>query len=147
MYPKWWEVLGWFLVGAWLGYITFQFWRLTGFLEQLFPAGREGNFKERLAQVLEEVKKLEEFKKQNLKNIQKVYLKRYNPYQDTGGDQSFSLSLLDGNGDGIVITSLHARSQTRLFTKPVRKGKEGGVKFSREEEEVVKKAYESTEYL
>ena len=43
------------------------------------------------------------------RSIQRVGLVRYNPFEDTGGNQSFALALTDGRGDGFVISSLHAR--------------------------------------
>ncbi len=51
--------------------------------------------------------------------VQHVGLVRYNPFGDTGGDQSFSLALLNAAGDGVVISSLYARDRTRVYAKPV----------------------------
>lgn len=48
-----------------------------------------------------------------------VGLVRFSPFHDTGGDQSFSLALLDGKGDGVVISALHSRQDQRLYAKPV----------------------------
>jgi hypothetical protein len=56
-------------------------------------------------------------------HVQHLTLKRFNPFGDTGGDQSFILAILDGNKDGVVITSLHSRENTRFYVKSV----EGGV--------------------
>ena len=83
---------------------------------------------------------LEGIQKENPFHLQKVGLVRYNPFSDTGGDQSFVLAVLDGKDDGIVITSLHSREQTRIFTKPVEKGKESGYEFSKEEIEAIVRA-------
>ena len=44
---------------------------------------------------------------------------RFNPFDDTGGNQSFTLAILDGNNDGFVITSLHSRTGTRVYAKAV----------------------------
>lgn len=131
-----------FLISAsimWLIFLSFVIWKNNLFLKRLFPDKKE-NFKERLEEALRVTERLESFRKKNLDNIQRVYLKRYNPYHDTGGDQSFSVSLLDGFGNGLVITSLHSRSGTRVFAKPVKGGKEEGFEFSGEEKEVVEKA-------
>lgn len=131
-----------FLISAsiiWLMVLSYIFWKNNLFLKRLFPE-RQENFKERLEEALRVTERLESFRKKNLDNIQRVYLKRYNPYHDTGGDQSFSVSLLDGFGNGLVITSLHSRSGTRVFAKPVKGGKEEGFEFSGEEKEVVEKA-------
>jgi len=57
------------------------------------------------------------------KALQRLGIVRYNPFEDTGGNQSFVLALLDADGDGIVLTSLHTRQATRLYAKPVRGGK------------------------
>lgn len=52
----------------------------------------------------------------------RVGLVRFNPFEDTGGNQSFALALLDGRGDGFVVSSLHARAVTRLYAKSVSGG-------------------------
>jgi hypothetical protein len=49
-------------------------------------------------------------------------LVRYNPFEDTGGNQSFALALLDGRGDGFVISSLHSRTGTRIYAKAIAAG-------------------------
>ena len=46
-------------------------------------------------------------------------LVRYNPFSDAGGNMSFSLALLNNNGDGTVVTSLHSREGTRLYAKQI----------------------------
>lgn len=126
---------------AWLLVLSFLVWKNQVFLKNLFPS-QGGDFKSKLSEVLKEVEGLESFKKQSQTCIQKVVLKRYNPYEDTGGDQSFSIALLSGNGDGVVVTSLHSRAGTRVFAKSVKNGGEDKTVFSKEEKEVVVKAYE-----
>jgi hypothetical protein len=54
--------------------------------------------------------------------FQRVGLVRYNPFEETGGNQSFALALLDGAGDGWVLSSLHARSGTRVYAKGIKAG-------------------------
>ena len=44
---------------------------------------------------------------------------RFNPFRDTGGAQSFALAIADARGDGIVLSSLHARHNTRVYAKPL----------------------------
>jgi hypothetical protein len=56
------------------------------------------------------------------RSIQRLGLVRFNPFEDTGGNQSFVLALLDQAGDGFVISSLHARGGTRVYGKAVAKG-------------------------
>jgi hypothetical protein len=56
------------------------------------------------------------------RSIQRVGLVRFNPFEDTGGNQSFALALLDGHGDGFVVSSLHSRTGTRLYAKAIAAG-------------------------
>ena len=48
---------------------------------------------------------------------------RYNAFRETGSDLSFSLALLDRDLDGIVLTSLFGREESRCYGKPVKQGK------------------------
>lgn len=48
---------------------------------------------------------------------------RFNPFDDTGGDQSFCLALIDSSDSGFVISSIHARTGTRMYAKQIIKGK------------------------
>jgi len=45
---------------------------------------------------------------------------RYNSFSDVGSDQSFTLALLNSQGDGVVVTSIFAREETRTYGKAVR---------------------------
>ncbi len=56
-------------------------------------------------------------------SVQRVGLVRFNPFEDTGGNQSFALALLDANDDGLVVSSLHARNGTRIYAKAVATGR------------------------
>jgi hypothetical protein len=69
----------------------------------------------------------------------RVGLVRFNPFEDTGGNQSFALALLDGNGDGFVVSSLHARTGTRLYAKSVSAGASDSA-LSDEESEALRQA-------
>ena len=54
--------------------------------------------------------------------IRHVGLVRFSPFHDTGGDQSFALALLNGRRDGVVVTGLHSRTDSRLYAKPIENG-------------------------
>jgi Protein of unknown function (DUF4446) len=54
--------------------------------------------------------------------IRHIGLVRFSPFHDTGGDQSFTLALLNGKGDGVVLTALHSRTDSRLYAKPIEAG-------------------------
>lgn len=73
-------------------------------------------------------------------HIQKVGLLRFNPFKDTGGDQSFILALVDAKDTGVIISSLHTRSGTRWYAKHVLNGKGAEYELSKEEEEALKSA-------
>ena len=51
--------------------------------------------------------------------IQKFALLRYNAFEDVTGEQSFSIALLDGNGNGTVISSILGRQNSRCFGKAI----------------------------
>ncbi len=51
--------------------------------------------------------------------VQRSGVVRFNPFDDTGGDQSFALALADAEGNGVVLSSLHARGLTRVYAKPL----------------------------
>lgn len=72
-------------------------------------------------------------------HLQTLTLKRFNPFGDTGGDQSFLLAILDGNKDGIVITSLHSRENTRFYVKSVKGGVGLDHPLSTDEQKIIKR--------
>lgn len=73
------------------------------------------------------------------RSVQKVGLVRFNPFHDTGGDQSFAIALLDGEGTGVVLSSLHSRTETRIFAKEVAGGRSKH-SLSDEEQQAIKSA-------
>lgn len=66
--------------------------------------------------------------------IQKIGLVRFNPFNDTGGDQSFILALVDGENSGVVVSGLHTRNGTRWYAKKVENGK--GVEYQLSDDEI-----------
>lgn len=60
---------------------------------------------------------------ENKLDIQKIGLVRFNPFEETGGDHSFSLCLLDGYDSGVIVTNLHTRQRTRTYLKEIQRGK------------------------
>jgi len=75
----------------------------------------QNNFQQLLLEV-------EKIKKEQVFSIQKVGLIRYNPFSEVGGNQSFSLALLDAQDNGVVITSLYNREGNRVYSKPIEQG-------------------------
>ncbi|MFH1551599.1 MAG: DUF4446 family protein [bacterium] len=73
------------------------------------------------------------------KSIQKVGVIRFNPFKETGGDQSFSIAMLDSNDNGLILSSLYTRQGTRIYSKPIEIGK-SKYPLSNEELNALKKA-------
>lgn len=73
-------------------------------------------------------------------HIQKIGLLRFNPFKDTGGDQSFILSLVDAHDTGIVISGLYSRSGMRWYAKKVVEGKGLEHELSAEEAKAIQAA-------
>jgi hypothetical protein len=69
----------------------------------------------------------------------RVGLVRFNPFEDTGGNQSFALALLDAEGDGWVLSSLHARGGTRVYAKAIVRGRSDAA-LSEEESRAIDQA-------
>ncbi|MBI2020358.1 DUF4446 family protein [Candidatus Daviesbacteria bacterium] len=140
-------------VFIWLGILTIIIWKQGNFIKSLFPKSGERDIRKKFEEVIETVdkfnlsldklhSKLNHLEGASLGHIQRIGLIRFNPYEDTGGNISFSIALLDQKGNGLVLTSLHGRAGTRVFAKGVVEGKAQKYELSKEEIEVVKKAME-----
>lgn len=73
------------------------------------------------------------------KSIRRVETIRFNPFEDAGSNQSFAMSFLNDEGDGVIISSLYARDRMSIFAKPISKGM-SEFELSTEEKEVLKKS-------
>lgn len=71
--------------------------------------------------------------------VRHVGLLRYDAFEDVGGRLSFSCALLDDHGNGVVVTSINGRQDTRVYAKPVAAGK-SPYNLSVEEEEAIRQA-------
>jgi hypothetical protein len=69
--------------------------------------------------------------------LRHVSVVRYDAFGDMGGRFSFSAALLDDHGDGLVVTSIHARSETRTYLKGLHSGA-SDISLSPEEEQAVR---------
>ena len=91
----------------------------------------------------EREKEMDEFLKHVEKRLSRsakhLGIVRFNPYSGTGGDQSFSVAVLDEQRNGFVMSGLYARDNSRIYAKPVEKG-ESLHPLSGEEKEAIQKA-------
>jgi hypothetical protein len=139
------------IIFVWLLSLSIFFWRILRHYNRLTKGVSEKSLRTVLEELLKDMdvnKKdidyLKEYsariEKDGLLHIQKVGLIRFNPFKDTGGDQSFILSLVDGKGTGVVISGLYSRSGTRWYAKRVVSGKGVDYELSEEEKKSLKEA-------
>jgi len=139
------------LISLWLGVLTFFLFRMVKHYQKLTGGIEKKHLQAVLEKILKDLgeedrqikeilKNLKRLGKENTYNIQKIGLVRFNPFSEVGGNQSFSLALLDGEGSGLVISSLHSREVTRVYAKPIKKGKAIGYQLSTEEIQAIKNA-------
>lgn len=74
--------------------------------------------------------------------VRHVGLVRYDAFEDVGGRLSFSCALLDDLGNGVVVTSINGRQDTRVYAKPITEGR-SQYNLSIEEEEAIRQAVET----
>lgn len=72
-------------------------------------------------------------------HFQNWSLIRFKAFENTGGDQSFALALLDEMGNGFVISSIFGREESRVYCKSVQAGV-SNYPLSQEEKEAIQKA-------
>lgn len=136
---------------VWLAALTFFFARLLRHYNSLSKGASQKSLKTVLEDLLKDVdlnkKDIEHLKEYSAKidkegslHVQKIGLLRFNPFKDTGGDQSFVLSLVDGNNSGVIISALYSRSGTRWYAKRVKEGKGMEYELSEEEKQVLKES-------
>jgi hypothetical protein len=137
-------------LGAWVAWLQRSEALLRRRLRRVLPEGETGGIDEILDRQLRRIEGLSErvdalnklhheLESLSQRTIQKVGVIRYNPFSDTGGDQSFAIAMLDSLGNGVVLSSLHSRTDTRVFAKPVQSGR-SKFQLSDEEQEAIKKA-------
>ncbi len=149
---------GFSLVGitsiAWLVALTFFVVRLARHYRRLTQGATKTGLMDILEKILgsqEETRKkfrdtdivLRHLVGEGKRHISRIGVVRFNPFRDTGGSQSFTVALLNEEDDGIVMTSLYARSGNRWYVKEVRAGKGRDLVLSGEEEAAIKNAKHS----
>jgi hypothetical protein len=146
-------LVGLLVLGVWLGFLTFFFRRMQK-KYTLFTSGvNRKTLEDVLTNIVKEQRlskkeigqlaaRCDTIEKEALTHIQKIGLLRFNPFKDTGGDQSFILSLIDAEDSGVVITALYSRSGTRWYAKRVMGGKGAEHELSEDEKRSLKSAKE-----
>jgi hypothetical protein len=139
------------IILVWMAALSYLLFRALGSYNRLTKGLTDKTLSEVLKKVLDQnelaqsreervLSQMSDLKLEARQFIKKIGLVRFNPFSDTGGDQSFVLAILDGQLSGIVITSLYARTGTRWYVKTVKQGKATEYELSQEEQEAIKKA-------
>ncbi len=108
--------------------------RIKKRLKKFFNGSKAQDLEELLAQEIKKTRKLgealNELKKEYqktrdiaLRSIHKVNILRFNAFNDTGGNQSFIIALLDAENSGVILSNLYSREGTRIYAKSVNNGK------------------------
>lgn len=138
------------LLAFWVIVLSVITYKQRTFLDRL----SKGSNKKNITQILESILAVQDVSQKQIKQIinrceqidnnalsyvQKLGMVRFNPFDDVGGDQSFCIALLDKHDNGLVISSLHSRTGTRIYAKPVKAGKGTKYSLSKEEQEAIDK--------
>ncbi len=110
-----WEAVIFFLLATWTAVLTYFTFRAYNLLK---------------------------YKSSDKSGLRRWSLVRFNPFSDTGGEQSFVIALLNDSGDGLIITSLHGRGVARFYTKKVARG-QADQELSSEEKTALAQALKS----
>ena len=135
---------------VWLIVLTVLIYGYLNKIKELTKGVNEGNLlkvlknisnleKGNSRKIKKNAEKLKGIDKEILSHVQKMGFVRFNPFNELGGDHSFSLALLNGKNDGVVITGLHTRERTRIYVKEI-KGGNCEAELSKEEKKALKKA-------
>jgi len=137
-----------FLLILWIGWVTVSYFRLRAhYLTLTQGVNRKslevvlsnvvGGLHESKKDIAKIIARCDKIEKEERYHLQKIGLLRFNPFKDTGGDQSFIVALVDAFDTGIVITALYSRTGTRWYTKRVVRGKGTDLELSEEEKKAV----------
>lgn len=142
------QAVGLIVAFFWLIILTILFWRSQAGFAKLFKQGDEVSIAATIKAILKEqqvdrknidvlLSRVETLEAASATHIQKIGLIRFNPFKDTGGDQSFIFALTDESDSGIVISGLYSRSGTRWYAKRVMRGQGTEHELSEEEKKAV----------
>ncbi len=138
------------LLAGWVGFLEYRYQNLSRSLRMLMT-GRGGadleatlrdyvgrmDDVERVAQSMNSRAQQLEARLPTL--LQHIGVVRFNPFPDKGGDQSFVVAILDDHGDGVVLSGLHSRVDSRVYAKPV-VGRQSTYTLTGEEKEAITRA-------
>jgi len=132
----------------WTIAITFKLKVIRKKLMLFFQGKKISNLEDLLISQIENIKSLDKDIQElyNISNkinglamtgLHKVGVVRFNPFKDVGGDQSFAIALLNGDDNGITISSLYTREGTRIYSKSILSGKSEKYPLTNEEKQAI----------
>jgi hypothetical protein len=103
-------------------------------LKKVFAGKKAKDLEDLIFLLNEEIKSLHNTKTQLQKDVEVLNTKmkkairgvdtiRFNPFADQGGNQSFTIGLLDEENNGLVLSSLYSRERMSVFAKPIKEGR------------------------
>lgn len=139
-----------FGLAGWVGFLTYQMGNLRRQHRILGRGLNEVNLYDALTAHIERVDEIEQLindvvteqEKQSaklLRTVQLVGLVRYDAFGDMGGRLSFVLALLDARGNGVLVTTICGRQETRTYAKDIKGGK-AAVVLTEEEQQAISQA-------
>jgi hypothetical protein len=131
-------------------FLVWYFYKISKNIDSLLEKGKIKDFKDILLSHAEKNKELEtkienifldikELQDLSKKAIQKIGVIRFNPFNNMGGNQSFTIALLDDKNNGFVISSLFIKEGNRVYAKAIKNCKSDHL-LSEEEKEAINRA-------
>ena len=116
------------VLGMFLGMTMYRIKQLTrgqsGSLESII---KENNrlVKDALTTLEKQRLEITQIQEDAMNAIHNIGVVRFNPFKETGGNQSFAVALTDKKNNGVIISSLYARERINVFAKPIENGQSG----------------------
>lgn len=107
-------------------------------LDQLLESNLK-SVKEIGDQVEQQNVRLTEAEEKLRQSVDRAELVRFNAFDNMGSDLSFALALLNQEGNGVVLSSINSREESRVYAKPIEGGK-SSYHLSAEEMQALEKA-------
>jgi len=139
-----------FLLFVWLVVLSIQLSVIRRRYRVVNEAAKRGNLAGTINQCVKDIDEIEtQLKEAKLYQeqtwnqlqgvIQRVGMVRFDAFGDAGGNLSFAAAMLNESGDGLIVSSINGRQESRCYAKPV-KGGQSSYTLSREEKEAIAKA-------
>lgn len=136
---------------VWIVILTFFLFKTRTHYNKLVKKTGKHNLEDILEKLIQDDEKMGrdlQLVRKDLEGIQyeqkfhfkKIGFLRFNAFERISGDQSFIISLLNGEDSGIILNFLYTRDGLRVYTKRITKGSSGDLELSPEEKNVIQKA-------